>query len=324
MKAKNILFCSLAVLLGGCTAASLHPLYTNDELIFEGQLIGKWSSEKDIWEFRQTEGQKYEVTVLTAYKQGRFEGHLVRLEGMIFLDVFPQLSEQLKSKYNEFYMSHFIRTHSFIKVDQIEPTLRLRQMDMNRVGDMLKHDPDLLKHEVIDDRVILTAPTEQLQEFILNHTNTEGVFGLPLELIRRQPLYTERNLLFDEHLIGVWEAEDGQILDSAAAAGKEKAYSIIVTDDGGDEHEFLANLVELEDTSFFAMFLDESSLVTESSHKLHLIPDFFAQVEQIGSALRLRYVPYDDVGQMLRTGPDFLKQSSAGQNLIFEGIRTQP
>ena len=42
MKTKKFLFYLLAVFLGGCVL-SLHPLYTEKDLIFEEKLLGTWA-----------------------------------------------------------------------------------------------------------------------------------------------------------------------------------------------------------------------------------------------------------------------------------------
>ncbi|MBW8039881.1 MAG: hypothetical protein FVQ85_07785 [Planctomycetes bacterium] len=322
METKDILISSLVLLLGGCIITSLHPLYTDGEVVFDEKLIGKWSSENDIWEFRPDEGQRYKMRVLSGDKQGHFVAHLVRLKDMMFLDVLPaELPEEFK--YNEYYMLHLIPTHSFMKVNQIEPKLQLLQMDVDEVSNMLKADPNILKHEVIEDRIVLTAQPKELQDFMLKYADTEDLFSDPLELTRREPLYTDEDLIFDENLIGVWEGKDGQLLDSIAVAEREKTYSIILADKEGVEFEVFANLVKLKDMTFLALFLDESFSDEKDSYRLHLIPDFFALVEQIGPILRLRHIPYDEIAEWHKADFGSLKKDTADSSSIFEGTRIQ-
>lgn len=43
MKGKKLLFYSLAAILGGCVPVmSLHPLYTEKDVLFEEKLLGSW------------------------------------------------------------------------------------------------------------------------------------------------------------------------------------------------------------------------------------------------------------------------------------------
>ena len=45
----------ILLLLSGCIVRSLHPLYTDENVIFDTRLIGQWAEEgsKEIWEFSQ-------------------------------------------------------------------------------------------------------------------------------------------------------------------------------------------------------------------------------------------------------------------------------
>ena len=56
MKTRTILFYCLAALLGGCVPiVSLHPLFTDDTLVFDQQLIGVWADEPETtWEFARS------------------------------------------------------------------------------------------------------------------------------------------------------------------------------------------------------------------------------------------------------------------------------
>jgi hypothetical protein len=323
MKAKKILFCLLALSLGGCIITSLHPLYTDEKLIFEEKLIGKWSDKDNIWEFKPDEGKRYKMSVFPGYKQGHFVAHLVKLKDMMFLDVLPaELPEELK--YNEYYMLHLVPTHSFIKVNQIEPKLQLLQINVDKINEMLEADPNLLKHGVIENHIVLTAQPKEIQDFMLKYANTEDLFSDPLELIRRESLYTYDDLIFDEHLIGVWEGKDGQLLDSIAVADRENTYSIIVTDKEGEGLELFANMVKLKNMKFLAVFLNENPSNEKDPYKLHLIPDFLALVEQIDPILCLRHIPYDEIAEWLKSDVSTLKRDTADSGSIFEGTRIRP
>ena len=48
MKIKKPFLCLLAVLLGGCVP-SLHPLYTEKEIVFEEKLLGVWTQSEPNW-----------------------------------------------------------------------------------------------------------------------------------------------------------------------------------------------------------------------------------------------------------------------------------
>ena len=73
-----------------------------------------------------------------------------------------------------------------ILVEQIEPTLRIRTMDMEWLDDFLVENPEAIAHDTIEEgtRLIFTASTEELQAFMLEHIDTEGAYAETIELIR--------------------------------------------------------------------------------------------------------------------------------------------
>jgi hypothetical protein len=186
MKAKKLLFYLLAILLGGCVF-SLHPLYSEKDLIFEEKLLGTWvnNGSKETWQFKRAGKKKYKM-ICTDEKgrTGSFDAGLGKLNNMMFLNIFPQ---EPKFKENDLYKLHILRVHSFIRIEQIEPTLKMRIMNPEKMKEMLEKNPKLIKHEIVQGRLILTAPTKKLQEFMKAHANDARLFSEPIEL-KRVPL----------------------------------------------------------------------------------------------------------------------------------------
>jgi hypothetical protein len=188
MNPKQFLFFVIAITVAGCVP-SLHPLYTDKDVVYDPKLIGVWSdpNSKDTgtWEFRAAEPNNYKMIYTDKDKAaGTFGVYLVRIDEMLFLDLFP-IDPNLPQ--NGFYQLHLIPAHTFMKVDQIEPTLKLRFMD----SDIFEKKPDLLKHEVLDHegskKLVLTASTKELQEFMRKHANDKDVFGEPSNMKRVLP-----------------------------------------------------------------------------------------------------------------------------------------
>jgi hypothetical protein len=189
MKVKKLLFYLLAVFMGGCVL-SLHPLYTENDLIFEEKLLGTWAEEgsKETWQFKRANSDSnkyYEMICIDKEgKKGRFDAGLGKLNNMMFLNIFPKESELNE---NDFYKFHILPVNSFIKIENIQPTLELRVMNPDNLKEMLENDPNLIKHEIVHDRLVLTASTKELQEFLKAHANDEGLFGEPSKMKRVQP-----------------------------------------------------------------------------------------------------------------------------------------
>jgi len=321
MKTKKITFYLLAVLLGGCLP-SLHQLYTDETLIFNERLVGKWVHEDDIWEFRKAGDKKYQMRLLDREaKEGRFEAHLVRLEGMMFLDIFPDTNAL--EDMQDFYKMHILPAHTFMKVDQIDPNLQLRMMNADGVSDILKADPNLLKHEQVNDGIVLTASTEQLQKFMVEYANVKDVFGEATEMKRLAPIYTDDALIFDANLIGQWEGKKGEMLDSAKMSGK--AYDLTYVDADGKELQCYANLAKVKDMTLLAVFLDKSPLDRgdPNAYPFHLVPDVFLKVERTEPELILQHLDYQEVLELLQNDSASQKQNATNPEYFFEGIRTE-
>ncbi|MHC4336484.1 MAG: hypothetical protein ACYSTG_00840 [Planctomycetota bacterium] len=320
MRTKELAFFVLAITLSGCFIQSLYPLYTDKEVVFEKKLIGKWSENGDyILEFKKGEGKTYKMRVFDG-KDGRFEAHLVKLKDMMFLDLYPdgETTEGMQG----LYKMHLLPVHTFMKVDEIDPNLQLRALDYEKVSEMLKEDPNLLKHEVLEDHLVLTAPTKQLQEFMVKYASVEGVFGDVTNLIRHRPLYAKKDLIFEEKLIGKWKGEGGEGLVSKGT--EENTYKMILTDNHGEKVHLGANLVRLKDAIFLCIFSDESALQKKEFSDSHLVPDIFLMVEQIEPELQVRVINYHQLAEILKKAPRSLKKEAAKVGHTIEAIRVEP
>ena len=191
MNRVKFLIFTLGIVMAGCIP-SLHPLYTNKDVVYDPKLVGVWSDSNDtgIWEFRPAPEPNSYTMIYTDKdkKAGAFSVHLTKLDGMLFLDVFPN---EPNLPYNGFYNLHLQPVHTFMKVDQIEPILKMRFMDVDKFAKRLEKEPHLLRHEVMKDgsqqRIVLTASTKELQAFMLKHANDEGVFSKPSNMKRITP-----------------------------------------------------------------------------------------------------------------------------------------
>ena len=186
MKTKKILAGIIIVLLGGCVP-SLHELYTEDTLVFEEKLLGQWTHEDEIWHFEKgSEEKSYDLTIIEKEEEQKsvLVGHLVKIDDKLFLDLYPG---DMELGVGDWYQFHILPAHTFMKVDGIEPKLMMRAMNPEAVEKMVKEKLGVIKHEVIEDRVILTASTKELQAFVKAHVDDEEFFGEIGEFSRYVP-----------------------------------------------------------------------------------------------------------------------------------------
>ena len=202
MKTKQLLFYLLATLLGGCVpVASLHPLFTQKDVVFKEELLGTWVDKpvdpETTWEFRRFDKRSdkyknaYELTFADEHgKKGMFVVHLVKLQDKLFLDLFPSElpwepddPNQIQNPYNVFFL---MPVHSFIKVDSVKPQLKMQITLDDEMEKLLEENPDAVEHVSIGDRLFLTAPTKELQAFVLKYADDERVFTGDIALSRKK------------------------------------------------------------------------------------------------------------------------------------------
>ena len=325
MKTKKSIFYCVALLIAGCLP-SLHPLYSDKTLIFKEELIGKWmQDDSSLWQFTRAGEKEYELRICDGEKQlGRFSTHLIKIQGMMFLDLYPD-SEPLEDL-DDFYKVHILPVHTFMKVDQINPNLRLRMIDYDKVEKMIESDPNIIKHEVVnDDRIVLTASTEELQNFVVEHVDT--IFDDSNDssgAIRLEPLYTEKDIVTDLNFVGQWKAQDGNQLCSKMTG--EKTYELVFIETDGTEQKVFANLFRHNNETFLAVFPNKADLDSDKStiYPFHLIPDWFFRVEQTKSELRLQGINYEKLYQILRNNVSPAQLQSEDADFVFRGTRVEP
>ncbi|MEN6428350.1 MAG: hypothetical protein ABFE13_23630 [Phycisphaerales bacterium] len=210
IRAKKLAFYLLAALMAGCVPiVSLHPLFTKDEIAFDEKLIGTWIGDPNdsngTWEFsrldKSTAGDLLrswgdEITRFYRLTLADGEGHtmshaacLVKLGERRFLDVFPdgfpqdeEDNEKTKDIFDPFF---FQPVHTFIRVDAIGEKLVIRMTDDDKFKELIQAEPNAVKHEIVDERPILTASTKDLQAFVTKYAGDERLFPNDLTLTRK-------------------------------------------------------------------------------------------------------------------------------------------
>jgi hypothetical protein len=172
---------ALAVLMTGCTVRSLYPLYTEKDVVFDPGLLGTWAEHdntKDNWIFQKSDENTYRM--IPSDGKTILEGRLVKLGGSSFLDVTPKDVDD----------GFTIPAHVFVKIQVSGDSMWTALLDPDGVAKAANSKTLGLSHTLIGDKVVLTAPAKELQEFLVKHAGDEGVFG-KLEEYRRIAVSTE-------------------------------------------------------------------------------------------------------------------------------------
>lgn len=191
------MFYMLAGLLGGCLpVVSLHPFYTKKDVVFDEKLLGTWVDDPNegdsFWQFvRIDEPNNAYGLVLTDKEgpKGAFVVHLIKLKDRLFLDVYPAEAPWNMEDPNEsslpFNSEFLIPTHTVVRVDSVEPTLKMRLMLETQLKKLLEENPNAIAHALVEERPVLTASTGDLQAFVLKYADDDKLFTDEIVLERR-------------------------------------------------------------------------------------------------------------------------------------------
>ena len=191
MKARHFIsIAAVALLLSACIP-SVHPFYTDKDVIFDARLLGEWQSKEqadqpEIWRFEKADDKRYALTVREKEgKHGKFAACLFTLKNQHFLDITPTECE-LASDQADLVAASIFPGHLVLRVPQIEPELKLAFCDFDWLKKLLKANPKALAHLEEEKRIVLTASTRELQRFILKHLGEGELFQKPNELVRKK------------------------------------------------------------------------------------------------------------------------------------------
>ena len=189
----TVLYCSIC--LSGCDSAtwnplvtSLQPLYTPVDLEFDSGLIGAWADEHHETRFVfAQEGEKaFKLTVTETdgdtQASGEFTVHLVRLGSDLFLDIHAKGP----SGGSDFFQCHFLRAHTFTRVDIQDDTLRLSFFSAEWLKKRLEDQSVDTPHESVDGDPVLTGDAEELQRLVYRYAHDEEAFSVSIPLTREK------------------------------------------------------------------------------------------------------------------------------------------
>ncbi|MBE0638046.1 MAG: hypothetical protein IH598_05980 [Bacteroidales bacterium] len=175
-----IAFCIFLVFLAGCIP-SIHPLYHEEDIVFKPELLGSWQQDDAKWVFEQSGEDGY---LLKFYEDNNlinenqtysdFDVTLVKLGGNFYLDIYPGENEQIE--FSTLLLSTLLPVHAFAKIDFLEEGIEIKFLNRDWLEELLKENPMIIAHEKTPDYLVLTASTDELQEFIMKYSNVEEAF----------------------------------------------------------------------------------------------------------------------------------------------------
>lgn len=193
MTVAKLLAMFVLVALAGCLPIlSLHPLHNPQDVAFDQALVGTWVNEQETIKLEfSTHGDDPNAYSLVFSddqgRQGLFEAHLLRLDNRRFINFVPAQLPGGDDAHNMPWPHNaqfILPGNSFVIVDSLDEQLVVRLTDNNKFSDFLLANPDIIEYQQQNDRVILTAQTDDLQHFALEQADTENLFANRLVLQR--------------------------------------------------------------------------------------------------------------------------------------------
>jgi len=183
---------ALVVLTSCLPVYSVHPFYSDKDVVFEPKLLGTWfdPSDKDNQGnivFEQSDTNAYKITLTDPTKKpsvaARLDARLLKLNGRLFIDAIQSRFEVE----GEDQLVLEIPGHMIGRVTLGDDGLTMRFLDDEWTQKALHAGTISIRHEDLDDGTpVLTAGTPDLQKLILDIANDDHAFAIGVSEFRRK------------------------------------------------------------------------------------------------------------------------------------------
>ena len=170
---------SLLVMSACGPLLSLNPLWDEGHAVSEPALTGTWISgddDNEIITIAESGRNEYRMTYIDDDSSSRYEVHAVRLEGRLFLDLYPDGAALGKRLEGEVYLP-VIPTHFFLRAVLEGDRLELAALDDEGIANKLERgeiEVPLLK---LEDGVLLTAQTDRIQDLVVRFVDDADLWS---------------------------------------------------------------------------------------------------------------------------------------------------
>jgi hypothetical protein len=173
------------LLAGGCAAGpvgSLHPLYRTQDLVATPSLAGSWreypapeaKESPTTWTLQPAAGATYRLAIAgsAADPPLTFTAGLARLGDYLFFDLTPD--DPLIWRY--VFAGHLVRLHIFFRLWVDRNAFMLQPLSADWIVRSARAGDIRVPYVVVDDQVVLVAPTADLQRFVLTYADDAEAF----------------------------------------------------------------------------------------------------------------------------------------------------
>ncbi|MGM0589969.1 MAG: hypothetical protein ACQETE_16245 [Bacteroidota bacterium] len=174
----------IALLFSGCLP-SYYPLFTPEQRIIKDELLGAWENKEGTFIFERDtlrNSNRYLMTQISSSGDtARFYADLGQLDSYYFLD----LSLREPPKNDTWSALHLVPVHTFSKISFDGDQLKIAMYNEAWLKKRIRQRQIRIKHEEKSDgSILLTAPTEELQKFMVKYAEEYKAF-VNLETLTR-------------------------------------------------------------------------------------------------------------------------------------------
>jgi len=188
--------CLILVFLNSCLT-TLHPIFTEKDLLFDPRLAGSWKKIKDGSNVTYRSATTSDVGTLSPTlqrnvskiymyeekdEQGRIKSthfaFMVKLGKYYYMDYYPVAVNE-NGPANEFFAAHYVPMHSIYRIKfTSNHSFDVQQLDAGYLENLIKNKKIRIRHEVTEDgNYVITAPTEELQKYIVKYSDIPEAYN---------------------------------------------------------------------------------------------------------------------------------------------------
>lgn len=200
--------------LSGCFLKSVHPLITEEQSELIPGLEGRWESEDQRWTFIN-DGNKFEgmdYMFRQSFENDSIQGTMeITSDNVVseksYILIFENLQDpgndttyffaktgRINDDYyldlvpiddleeNAFLDAHMLMVHSFSRISIDDNRLKIEFFKDSWIKELIENNQVRIKHEKVDDDVLITASNEELRKFVEKYSSDEKAFDDPVIL----------------------------------------------------------------------------------------------------------------------------------------------
>lgn len=165
----------LLLALAGCVP-SLHPLYTEKDLVEEPAVVGTWTNGKETYLIERKGEKEYLLTYRKEEEAAVYRMRLLRLEKLLFADLYPA-DAALPSG---LYAGSVVPAHTFYRLEAGKDALRFAlAIDPEWFKALDGKERAAVRHEEVgegkDPMLVFTDGTAAMQKLALRRAQAPGV-----------------------------------------------------------------------------------------------------------------------------------------------------